>query len=127
MKPSDNPAPPPPALAALLTEYRETERAIDQLMARAELQAARQRHTARKHDTRRKIIVGGAILAALRDGSPESQMILDLLNRRINAVRDRVIVAETIPLGPAPSVSQATAESLAPDFPPPTAASAPAR
>ncbi|MGH7086958.1 MAG: hypothetical protein ACREFN_18440, partial [Acetobacteraceae bacterium] len=85
-------------LAALMTEYRAIGTRAAQEKARAELDADRITTARRRSDTRRKIIIGGAILAAFREGSAPLDEVLALLRRRISAPRDRALVGQVLPI-----------------------------
>jgi len=85
-------------LAALMAEYRAIVTRAAQEKARAELEADRIMTARRRSDTRRKIIIGGAILAAFREGSAQLDEVLALLRRRISAPRDRALVGQVLPI-----------------------------
>lgn len=85
-------------LAALMGEYRAIVARAAQEKARAELEADRFMTARRRSDTRRKIIIGGAILAAFREGSTQLDEVLALLRRRISTPRDRALVAQVLPI-----------------------------
>lgn len=85
-------------LAALMAEYRAIMTRAAQEKARAELEADRIMTARRRSDTRRKIIIGGAILAAFHEGSAELNEVLSLLRRRISAPRDRALVGQVLPI-----------------------------
>ncbi|MGH3165778.1 MAG: hypothetical protein ACRDN0_07765 [Trebonia sp.] len=85
-------------LAALMAEYRAISTRAAQEKARAELEADRITTARRRSDTRRKIIIGGAILAAFREGSAPLDEVLALLRRRISAPRDRALVGQVLPI-----------------------------
>jgi hypothetical protein len=85
-------------LATLLADYRAVVSRAAQEKARAELEADRLMTARRRSDTRRKIIVGGAILAAFREGSASLDPVLALLSRRISAPRDRALVGQVLPI-----------------------------
>lgn len=65
---------------ATLREKRAAKQRV-----RAELQEARRQTRERKDDARRKIIVGGTIIAAMRDGVPEKAALLEGLKARLLA------------------------------------------
>ena len=86
----------------------------------------------RKRETRGKIIIGGALLAELIDAANAGDQsliatVLDVLDRRVEAIRDRLTVRELLggaplPLRPGGSLEEAAEEALrqaseaAPDF-----------
>lgn len=81
-------------VAALLAEHAQHERRVDQLLAREQLAANRAVSTARRQDTRRKIIVGGAVLAEARTNPEFGTMLYEVLARRVLDPRDRTLIAE---------------------------------
>jgi hypothetical protein len=76
----------------------------------------------RKRETRGKIIIGGAMLAELIDAASAGDQsliatVLDVLDRRVDAVRDRLTVRELLggaplPLRPGGSLEEAAEEAL---------------
>ena len=58
---------------------------------KAQIQALKQREAEaeRKKDTRRKILIGGAILAKMKRGEWHMKQLQDLLNSELKADRDR--------------------------------------
>ncbi len=76
----------------------------------------------RKRETRGKIIIGGALLVELIDASAAGEpgllaTILDVLDRRVEAVRDRLTVKELLgnaplPLRPGASLEETAEEAL---------------
>jgi hypothetical protein len=86
----------------------------------------------RKRETRGKIIIGGALLAELFDAAIAGDQtliatVLDVLDRRVDAVRDRLTVRELLgdaplPLRPGGSLEEAAEDAFrqvseeAPDF-----------
>jgi hypothetical protein len=83
-------------LAKIMNDYAALEKKYAQLRARAELHQARQSQQQRKRETRQKIIIGGAILTALRHDDEARAMLQSLLNRRITDVRDRDALRDVI-------------------------------
>ena len=69
-----------------LTELLEKESQI-----KAQIQALKQRESeaARKKDSRRKILIGGAVLAKVKRGEWHMNQLQDLLNSELKADRDR--------------------------------------
>ena len=76
----------------------------------------------RKRETRGKIIIGGALLAELIDAASAGDQaliatVLDVLDRRVDAVRDRLTVRELLggaplPLRPGGSLEEVAEEAL---------------
>ena len=76
----------------------------------------------RRRETRGKIIMGGAVLAELIDATTAGDAallasILDILDRRVEAVRDRLTVGELLggaplPLRPGGSLDEAVQEAM---------------
>ena len=85
-------------MSVLLAEYRAVAKLAVQEKARSEMEADRLATARRRSDTRRKIIIGGAILAAFREGSGAFDDLLALLGRRITAPRDRALVGQVLPI-----------------------------
>jgi hypothetical protein len=81
-------------LAALLADYADHETKVRQFLAREEMADARDVLAARKRDTRRKIIVGGAVLAEARTNPQFGTLLYELLYRRVEDPRDRALIAE---------------------------------
>ncbi|HBH7866750.1 TPA: mobilization protein [Vibrio parahaemolyticus] len=69
-------------LAALLEKENQLKAQIQQLKQR-------EREEERKKDTRRKILIGGAILAKVKRGEWHMNQLHDLLNGELKADRDR--------------------------------------
>ena len=115
-----------------LSEIRDDAERFAVLKARVERLEALWSIDKRKRETRGKIIIGGALLAEVMDGvgaGDRSMLItlLDILDRRVDAARDRLTVRDLLgdaPLGLRPGgdaddpFEQALAEAgvSAPDF-----------
>jgi hypothetical protein len=69
-------------LAALLEKENQLKAQIQQLKQR-------EREEERKKDTRRKILIGGAILAKVKRGEWHMNQLHDLLSGELKADRDR--------------------------------------
>lgn len=69
-------------LATLLEKENQLKAQIQQLKQR-------EREEERKKDTRRKILIGGAILAKVKRGEWHMNQLHDLLNGELKADRDR--------------------------------------
>jgi hypothetical protein len=70
----------------------------EQLEAQIRDARARKRAEDRKRDTRRKIVIGGAILAAVRDGKIEQIQLDSLLDQYVTSERDRELLRITKPV-----------------------------
>lgn len=94
---------PETGLSNIIEEVAKTERLLAQLEAREELEIARSRKGRRKRETRCKIILGGAVLAAWRDltGDPAQlenrALLLRLLRPEIYEERDKLTITEFFP------------------------------
>ena len=77
------------------TRIHSIDERLARLRARRERLLARAGHTERKRDTRRKILIGGAILAAIdREGVPTMQSTIELrrwLDARLARPHDREV------------------------------------
>jgi hypothetical protein len=71
-----------------LAELRQKEAEI-----RARIQAieARDKEVDRKKDARRKILIGGAVLAKIKRGAWSQKQLVDLLESELKADRDRAL------------------------------------
>lgn len=98
-----------------LAKIREKERGLLQRKAKLESDLARlraqEKNAARKDDTRRKIVLGGALLAAMESGALSSEIGRKLVSRFV-ADRDRKLF-DGSPL----AASAAGAESVPPEAP----------
>ncbi len=83
--------------AALLEGLRKRKAQLERRIADAENQA---KVAARKQDTRRKIVVGGAILAALADSPGLAAMVKTVLAQRVTRALDRAAVADLLDAPP---------------------------
>lgn len=84
--------------AARLESLRQRKAQLENRIADAERQA---KVAARKQDARRKIIVGGAVLAALADSPDLAAMVKTVLAQRVTRTLDRAAVADLLD-APAP-------------------------
>lgn len=64
-------------------------RTLDQKIAETEAALARLREKARKNDARKKILIGGAVLAEIATDQARGAWLRDVLDRRVIADRDR--------------------------------------
>lgn len=63
----------------------------EQLKARIALLQAREKQEERKKDTRRKILLGGIILAKVKRGEWPQAKLVELLDRELKEERDRAL------------------------------------
>ena len=70
----------------------------EQRLAAAEQRAAQLRHqisaTKRRADTRQKIVIGGMVIAAMRDDTDLRGRIVALLTEKVTRPKDREAIAE---------------------------------
>lgn len=71
-----------------LAELLEKERRLKEQIARIESQ---QKAKDRKADTRRKILIGSAVLSKVKAGRWSEQQLRDLVDSELTADRDRVL------------------------------------
>jgi hypothetical protein len=77
---------------AAMTERARLERKLQQTQMRLAAMNARDKSRRRAIDTRRKILVGAAILSALNKGTITREMLRDVLHTEIRADRDKVLL-----------------------------------
>ena len=82
-----------------LSRLQQRRAALDRQIAAAESEA---KAAARKLDTRRKIIIGGAILAAIADSPGLAEMVKTVLAQRVTRTLDRAAVADLLGDAPKP-------------------------
>jgi hypothetical protein len=115
-----------------LDQIADDERRFHVLKARVERLEALWSLNRRKRETRGKIIIGGALLAEAADDMIDGesallQRLVDILDRRVDRVRDRLTVRELLgdvplPLRPGGDVEEGVDQALAasgedlPDF-----------
>ncbi|MDR3489819.1 MAG: hypothetical protein P4M05_33635 [Bradyrhizobium sp.] len=95
-------------IAALKDRQEKTAAKINALQAKAKGEE-------RKKDTRRKIVVGGAILLAMEKDEELARAVRDVLARTVGRPIDRAVIADLLPYkagSPADEFSQ-VAESMA--------------
>jgi hypothetical protein len=90
---------------ALLAEYADHELRVEQQLARKGLAENREQFHSRKQDTRRKIIIGGAVLAEAKTNPEFATELYTLLSRRVTDPRDWTLIV--------PPESEAEPPSLA--------------
>lgn len=71
-------------------------RTVEQQIAEAQNKLSRLKTKQRTKDTRRKIVVGAAMLAEMRDNPAAAQLLLDTLNKRITRDVDKRDLAPVI-------------------------------
>ncbi len=76
-----------------LTRSQQRKAELERQIAAAESQA---KAAARKQDTRRKIIVGGAVLAAIESSPGLLAMVKTVLAQRVTRAHDRAAVADLL-------------------------------
>ncbi len=76
-----------------LTRLQQRKAELERQIAAAERDA---RESSRKLETRRKIIVGGAILAAIAESPGLAGMVKTVLERRVTRPADRAAVADLL-------------------------------
>lgn len=86
------------AKASRLQRLKERQAQLAAQIAAAE-QA--ERKAARTLDTRRKILLGAALLAELDTAPGLRPVVAEILNRRLIHARDRAAVADLLPAAPA--------------------------
>jgi hypothetical protein len=76
-----------------LSRLQQRKAELERQIAAAESEA---KAAARKLDTRRKIIIGGAVLAALADSPGLAAMVKTVLAQRVTRAADRAAVADLL-------------------------------
>lgn len=79
-----------------------------QLAAKLAALDAREKEAERKNDTRRKILIGGAIIAAMKRGTFSDEQLNVILNRELVADRDRAMF--DLPARPASDMPSSAAQ-----------------
>jgi hypothetical protein len=101
---------------ALITELEDHKRRVRQALARQDRAEARDAQSARRQDTRRKIIMGGAVMAEARADTVFAATINAVLQRRVSDPRDRLLLALDMELPfdtPLPSAAEFDAQAAA--------------
>ncbi len=73
----------------------------DALGARLNALEAKAKNDARKRDARRKIIVGGAVLAAMEKDEALARLVRRVLAASVGRAQDREVLADLLPPFPA--------------------------
>ena len=76
-----------------MSELDDHRRRVDQALARDQRTSARDGNTARRDDTRRKIIMGGAVMAEAKTDPEFAKLVTAILKRRVADPRDRLLLA----------------------------------
>lgn len=90
---SDYSKPVAESVSALMAELDDHKRRVDQALARDQRTSARDANTARRDDTRRKIIMGGAVMAEAKADPEFAKLVTAILKRRVADPRDRLLLA----------------------------------
>jgi hypothetical protein len=80
-------------VSALMAELDDHKRRVDQALARDQRTSARDANVARRDDTRRKIIMGGAVMAEAKVDREFAKLVTAILRRRVADPRDRLLLA----------------------------------
>ena len=80
-------------VSALLAELDDHRRRVDQALARDTRSDTRDVYSARRADTRRKIIMGGAVRAEAKTDPDFAKIVTSILRRRVSDPRDRLLLA----------------------------------
>jgi hypothetical protein len=75
----------------------------DRLSIRLNTLESRAKKEDRKRDTRRKIIVGGAVLAYMEKDHAFAKWLSDLLARSVGRINDRDTISDLLTPAPAPA------------------------
>jgi hypothetical protein len=92
------------SVKTLLSEYANHVLDVERQIARDGLARNRMQFQERKQETRRKIIVGGAVLAEARTNPKFGTELFEVLSRRVTDERDRRLIA----FGPSDPVYEPT-------------------
>ena len=74
------------------TQAEKRKQKIAQLEAKLQREKQALKEQKRKEDTRRKIVIGGAIEAAIADGVLSREKLIAVIDRYVNAERDRKLL-----------------------------------
>jgi hypothetical protein len=103
----------PPPLSDRIAALKAKQ---DQLAARLKPLEAKAKLEDRKRDTRRKIIVGGTVLAAMERDQAFAAGVAALLARWVERPNDRQVIADLLPAGAgnSPALPGAASDGAAP-------------
>jgi hypothetical protein len=73
------------------TEIDKLDEKIKQLQARKKQVKAKETAKQRKEDTRKKILVGGTIMAAVKSGDMQWHTVKELLDKNLTRDNDRAL------------------------------------
>ena len=90
---SDTAKPVAENVSALMTELDDHRRRVAQALARDTRTDTRDAYSARRSDTRRKIIMGGAVMAEAKTDPDFAKIVTSILQRRVVDPRDRLLLA----------------------------------
>jgi hypothetical protein len=71
----------------------------EKLAARLNTLASKAKKEERKRDTRRKIVVGGTIIAAMEKNTVLAELVRNVLNASVTRPQDREVVQDLLPGG----------------------------
>jgi hypothetical protein len=80
-------------VSALMAELDDHRRRVAQALARDTRADTRDAYSARRSDTRRKIIMGGAVMAEAKTDPDFAKIVTSILQRRVVDPRDRLLLA----------------------------------
>ena len=80
-------------VSALLAELDDHRRRVHQALARDTRSDTRDIYSARRADTRRKIILGGAVMAEAKTDPTFAKIVTSILQRRVMDPRGRLLLA----------------------------------
>ena len=80
-------------VSALMAELDDHRRRVAQALARETRSDTRDAYSARRSDTRRKIIMGGAVMAEAKTDPDFAKIVTSILQRRVVDPRDRLLLA----------------------------------
>jgi hypothetical protein len=91
-----------PMVKPLSDRIAEIKARKEKLAAQLNTLSAKAKTEARKNDTRRKIVVGAAMLTAIEKDEDLARVVRKVLTRFISRDRDRSVVADLLGPSPAP-------------------------
>jgi hypothetical protein len=100
----------PKQLTSRIASIKAKQEALAARLNTLEMQAKKED---RKRDTRRKIIVGGAVLVAMEKDEALAARIKDILAQTVGRAMDKEVIADLLPPSPAPASDTASLENPA--------------
>ncbi len=97
-------------VSILMAELEDHRRRVTQALARDTRSDSRDVYSARRSDTRRKIIMGGAVMAEAKTDPDFAKIVTSILRRRVVDPRDRLLLALDIDQHPEAVGLPSTAE-----------------